>query len=468
MNIIEKSQNFNNNKELIKKQGVVFTPFSICNKIIELLKPDINDIICEPSVGKGVFIFALLEYFKKKYDIIEIVNFIENRLYCYDINEEFINEFKLLLQEYLKISNYNHKLNLNNIKCSDFLFNDDMYFDIILGNPPYVKIQNLDKNYLTELKNNFNTFKNGNCDLYYAFIEKSLNVSKKLAFIVPNSWIKSKSGVNLRNIIKDRLNYLYDFENNKVWSNISTYTSIILINEQSHDLIYETEKDIITLDKNLFTDKWLNKKRVTNKKLKDLFYYTNGSVATLADNIYKIDKIDRKYTIDNDLLVKYVKATKMKSFYDYGMIIYPYRSNKPILRDDMIEKYTNTWNYLLDNQEQLFKRDSGKFRYKNEWWVWGRKQGLLKETLGIKVILPITFLRSNGIHYIIIPENENCVVLSGIIIDVKKEHLDEFITIISSDEFYDYCENNNKIMKGKNSEDKWLTLNTTTINNYCY
>ena len=83
------------NKNLIKKEGVVFTSLNICNEIIEKLKPKITDTICEPSVGKGIFIFALLEWFRKKGENIESIKcFVENNLWCYDINADFINEFQ--------------------------------------------------------------------------------------------------------------------------------------------------------------------------------------------------------------------------------------------------------------------------------------------------------------------------------------------------------------------------------------
>ena len=102
------------NKDLIKKEGVVFTSLNICNEIIEKLEPKITDTICEPSVGKGIFIFALLEWFRNKGENIESIKcFVENNLWCCDINADFINEFKYLLDIYfnlLGIYNVDYKL----------------------------------------------------------------------------------------------------------------------------------------------------------------------------------------------------------------------------------------------------------------------------------------------------------------------------------------------------------------------
>lgn len=185
--IINKSSEFNqNDKKSIKENGVVFTNKNICDRIIEIIKPKITDRICEPSVGKGSFIFSLLEFFKKNHTIEELANFVNERLFCYDINQDFIEEFKSLLNEYFKHHNYYTDLNLSNIVTADFLLQNDNY-DVIIGNPPYVRIQNLDKEYLNKLKIELKSVSLGNIDLYYAFLEKSLLHSRKVGFIIPNS-----------------------------------------------------------------------------------------------------------------------------------------------------------------------------------------------------------------------------------------------------------------------------------------
>ena len=71
--IIESSQIFDH-KDItnIKENGVVFTPKYISDKMIRNLSPNINNSICEPSVGKGIFVFSLLEYFLENNDIEDV------------------------------------------------------------------------------------------------------------------------------------------------------------------------------------------------------------------------------------------------------------------------------------------------------------------------------------------------------------------------------------------------------------
>lgn len=61
--IIKRSQYFNqNDKELIKNDDVVFTSMEICDQIINHINPNINEKVCEPSVGRGAFVFSLFSF----------------------------------------------------------------------------------------------------------------------------------------------------------------------------------------------------------------------------------------------------------------------------------------------------------------------------------------------------------------------------------------------------------------------
>lgn len=477
--IIKKSSLFDDkNKELIKKEGVVFTDKNICDRIIYLIKPSINENICEPSVGKGAFVFSLLEYFRNNGETIEsIVYFVENKLWCFDINPEFISELKTLLNEYFNLLGYNNSLNLKNIICEDFLF-QDMNWDVVFGNPPYVRIQNLDKNYLNEIKGNLKSLSLGNIDLYYAFIEKSLLSSKRVGFIIPNTFIKNKSGKFLRQILIDNINYLYDFNNEKVWQSISTYTCIVILGEKTTNFNYVTSKINLIKDKSeLSDDIWLfTEQNKGNNKLSNLVNYCSGSIATIKDDVFKMDSFDKDFCFKNNSKIekgickKIIKATKDRNFEDYKYIIYPYDNNSKILEESfIIDNYPLAYSYLLSRMEELNSRDKGKVENYDAWYAYGRRQGLLKNSNGIRILLPLTFLKTRGIHYILIPKNEEVLNLSGILLDVKEDKFDEFIKVITSDNFYNYCEVNNKTLSDKsNSNDVWLSLTTTSIKNYLY
>lgn len=472
IDIFYKSSSFDHKDDfLVKEKGVVFTNKEICDKIINNLSPNINDKICEPSVGKGSFIFSLLEYFRKEYNIEEIVYFVENKLFCFDINYEFIKEFKKLLREYFILFGIND-INLENIKCEDYLLNNDTY-DITLGNPPYVRIQNLDKEYLSKLKKNYNSVKLGNIDLYYAFVEKALLTSKKIGFIIPNAFIKNKSGKFLRELIKSRVNYIYNFEHIKVWDKISAYTSIIICSEESHNLTYETKNSTINKNKEeLGEDNWIFQDLESKNILYNEINSYMTSLATIRDDVYKMDYCDDKFCyknnfrIEKDICVKYIKATTNFKFEDYKWIIYPYDDSNQIINEEDIKlKFPNCYEYFIFRKDELVSRDKGKIEKYDSWYSYGRRQGLLKEIKYKGIIIPLTFLKSRKPHIIEIPNGEKCLVMSGFILDV--ENFDKVKTILKSDDFIKYCEASNKILAGrKNSTDVWLSINAKTLKEY--
>jgi hypothetical protein len=73
-------------------------------------------------------------------------------------------------------------------------------FDIVIGNPPYINIENLSAAMKKQLFDNYKTCK-GRTDIYIAFIEKALSMLSKnglLAFIIPYSFRTQKYGTLAR------------------------------------------------------------------------------------------------------------------------------------------------------------------------------------------------------------------------------------------------------------------------------
>lgn len=456
--IIKKSSSFDDkNIDAIKNQGVVFTSYKICMKMIRQVKPSIDDVICEPSMGKGVFVFCLLEYFRENgASNQELLNFVENNLFLYEINLGFINEFKSLLGDYFnKLNIYNINPNITN---SDFLLSNDK-FDLVIGNPPYVKIQNIDKEKLNTLKEKYETLSNGNIDLYYAFIEKALKVSNRVCLITPNTFIKSKSSRLLRSLMKDRISKIFDFGVNKVWKNISTYTCIFICESESNYLEYKNKNTSIKIPNNKLGDDWnIFEKREGENKLYDIINNHIMSIQTSANKVFLLRK-----KIDEDICKKYIKATKSKNINDYGWLIYPYENENPIGESELREKYPKCFEILNNNKGYLENRNMSKG---NKWYEYGRRQGLIKEPIGDRVLVPNVFKKSKGINYIIIPKDEEILPISGIIIDTN--NLEEIIKILKSSNFIEYCENNNKTLPDSDPNDIWLSINTTTLKKYTY
>lgn len=91
---------------------------------------------------------------------------------------------------------------------SDFLLFDrtGKAFDIIIGNPPYVRLEDLPKRLLDTYRNRYETATE-RADLYIPFFEAALDLlssSGQLAYLCANRFAKNKYGAALRHLIAER------------------------------------------------------------------------------------------------------------------------------------------------------------------------------------------------------------------------------------------------------------------------
>jgi hypothetical protein len=254
------------------------------------------------------------------------------------------------------------------------------------------------------------------------------------------------------------------------------FTNLFLLSTHFTTPQYETKNLKIEKDKSeLLENKWIFENINLNgtNKLIDMINCLSNGLATLKDDVFKIDFCDdlfcykNGFKIEKDICKKYIKATTDKEFKDYKYIIYPYKNGKIIDENELKSNYKFCYEYLLSRKDELIKRVKGKIEKYDSWYAYGRKQGLLKDKIGDCIILPLTFLKSRNIHHIEIENAEECLVLSGLYVDIKKDMKQDFLKIISNDEFYRYLELNNKILPD-GSDELWLCLNTECLKNYKY
>uniref|UniRef100_A0A831UB68 site-specific DNA-methyltransferase (adenine-specific) n=1 Tax=Geobacter metallireducens TaxID=28232 RepID=A0A831UB68_GEOME len=107
-------------------------------------------------------------------------------------------------------------------------------FDVVIGNPPYVQIQNFSGQEIQKdwEKQNYDSFaKTG--DIYCLFYEKGYRLLKErgaLAYITSNKWMRAAYGEKLRNFFLDKvaIDQLIDFGDSPIFSEATTYTNILL------------------------------------------------------------------------------------------------------------------------------------------------------------------------------------------------------------------------------------------------
>ena len=276
--------------------------------------------ICDPACGSGAFLNATLKYLKTQHALLdELENalygsqldfsyyddkILENNIYGVDINGESVEIAKLSL--WLNTAKKGTKLSTlsGKIKCGNSLITElfdwqkefpEVFenggFDIIVGNPPYVDIKNIDNEQVKKLFETYETCEN-RINLYSIFIERGYKLLKNngfISYINPNSMLVNLSYTKLRKMIIDDLDILVKMPDD-VFEDAKVETIIFSIQKNSNlkqvkTIIYNKNDTIYDIDnsKAIMIDKTL-----WNSSSGCLFsIYNNDKISNLLEKISK-------------------------------------------------------------------------------------------------------------------------------------------------------------------------------------
>jgi type II restriction/modification system DNA methylase subunit YeeA len=104
-------------------------------------------------------------------------------------------------------------------------------FDVVIGNPPYVRVEFVTKRDVEFFKKNYMSA-SGKFDLSSLFIEKALtilNKKGKVSIISSYQFIYTSSGIGVRNFISknSRADFLIFSSGNQIFESATTYTGIL-------------------------------------------------------------------------------------------------------------------------------------------------------------------------------------------------------------------------------------------------
>lgn len=485
-----------------KLLGQVYTPDWIVNEILDLVgykgKNILEKYILEPSSGDGAFLLSIIDRYidaalENEIEKNEIISGLEKYIYAIELDKieynKSITNINNLIREKLKID-YDVKLNIYNDSTLNLYKNHINFFDFIVGNPPYIRIHNLDLETREQLKNEF-IFSDGTIDIYLSFFEMSFKMLSKsgiLGFITPNSFMRNSSYKNFRKFLKNErtLRILIDFKSFKVFKEFSTYTAITVFQNNNNNDCFEYKEYIDnqfkTLNNIKFNDlndkDWSFTDRENEQFLMELMQDKNASIkdffdvqygfATLRDKIFisKVKEYDDDLVYFNDSLIekkilqKIVKGSKFKGqLDDYEMIIFPYELVKGryvvISEEKLRSIYPNAYKYLLKNKVELESRDIDK---NAKWYEFGRSQGI-QSIHNEKII--VGTLVNGKIESHRVPAD--IMVYSGIFIiknspNSKWEIVEE---MLQSDDFYRYIR-----LTGKDFSGGYKSITSKQIKEY--
>lgn len=443
----------------VKDFGQVFTPIELVKDILDVSnykgKGILKKHVIDNSCGNGAFLIEIIdryikEYYKEHSTYNGIKNEIETYIHGIEYDTEIWKECIYNLKE--KCNEYNIQdvkfdiLNKDALKTKKY--NGKM--DFVLGNPPYVRVHNLDKQYDSVKKYLFS--KSGMTDLYIVFYEigiKMLNKSGVLCYITPNSFYTSLAGKELRQyIMKNRnMEVVMDLGHYQPF-NVTTYTTICKIcKNKKFDVCkyfkYDTQsgKPQFISDikyKDLFIDGNMILSKDNGKYLKYLNYnvereskvQVKNGFATLNDKIFIDSKFDfKKNTID------VLKASTGQ----WKKCIYPYDENGKIIPFNKLNKKLQK--YLEEHHSELTQGDS---KIDGVWYGFGRSQAINDVKLN-KIAINTCIKDIDSIKLNLVEENKGLYSGLYILTDKPFEAVKEKIC---SQDFIEYLKLLNKCKSG--------------------
>jgi DNA (cytosine-5)-methyltransferase 1 len=176
-----------------------YTRQDICFSIVKNLpeaKSYTNLNILEPSIGVGNFLPALIN----KYRSVPSVN-----IDVVDIDKKSIE----LLKELIRKIDVPDNVTINYINANFLFHSFEKHYDIVVGNPPYMKITK-EKELLTKYKTN--VFNRDTNNIFAFFIEKAISLGGVVSLIVPKSLINAPEFNNTRTLMsKYKIERIIDF-----------------------------------------------------------------------------------------------------------------------------------------------------------------------------------------------------------------------------------------------------------------
>jgi len=194
------------------KQVAGEIPSAFFNWLLEAIRPlKILDLSC----GSGVLLLTYLDFYKKVIGLSEarkdekllLEEALNDRIFGVDINLKAINIFK----ETLSVFCLSHSLEVNTFNLWSVnslttpLF-ETAYFDLIIGNPPYIG-EKYHTDIFAEVKaTEFGSkYYEGKMDYFYFFIYKGYELLKPngvLTYVTSNYFLTADGAVKLRQFIK--------------------------------------------------------------------------------------------------------------------------------------------------------------------------------------------------------------------------------------------------------------------------
>ncbi|ECK6936231.1 class I SAM-dependent DNA methyltransferase [Campylobacter coli] len=263
-------ERINKYKRIVKdyKEGF-YTDKNLIAKEIKNLQESFKNFCLKDKFNKEIkqLTNGANEYSKKYGDFLadehhdeKFKSFFSKNMFEFSFDEKVaIKEFANLKKEYDNIFNLesNHPFEWR-FEFPEILDDDGNFkgFDLIIGNPPYIK-ENDNKELFTNTKK-LRTYQ-GKMDIWYHFVGRGFDMLKNngyLAFIATNNWVTNSGAKKLRNIVleESQILSLVDFSSFMVFDSASIQTMIMSFQKTKPPKNYEFHFAKITTQTPIYED----------------------------------------------------------------------------------------------------------------------------------------------------------------------------------------------------------------------
>lgn len=258
-------------------------------------------------------------------------------------------------------------------------------FDAVIGNPPWLMAGYHVKPVLPHFASAYSTAR-GKYDMYYLFIEKSLelvNAHGRVGLIVPNKFFHTRAARELRGLLSQskRLERVLDFGEEQVFARATNYSAIVILGsaEEASVSFERVRRDLNVLEKFVVDADALSAapwhfdpaprrerhQRVSDgsQPLKEFVTHFGNGVQTGADRILLVSPATaEELGLEPQLMRPFLRGRDVRRYglrKPRGLVIFPYRAAGALhvlLSESELQEYPAIYAYLLGHRKALDQR----------------------------------------------------------------------------------------------------------------
>lgn len=312
-------------------------------------------------------------------------------------------------------------------------------FDTVIGNPPYMRVQEIQKSQPKEKLYYQDTYRNATAayDLANLFFELAVNISNPLShnsFIFPHKFLNSSSSSDFREYLLEGkfIDKISHFGANMIFEDADTYTCVtefsplknegflfrrfafksdfqsLMLSEREYSfmtyemvvkasILYGTNQWIL-FDGNLGFDLF-EKIYSSGRRLEDILEGIFVGLQTSNDKLYVLDKIDettfrvpltnKVYKLESELLKPFLMGKDVQRYSSLSTdkyVFFPYRFRngqvEVVTEMDIKNSYPLTYQYLKEHENHFKSRENGKAGKMENWhaYIYPKNLGKFEQT----------------------------------------------------------------------------------------